>query len=326
MKFALPSPHRVARYNYAPRTVAFAFSFLTLGILLLDRGEFNAWAFIAATTTFLLYPHLAYFYACIAVESKRAELNNLYVDAFLLGAWTAQVQFALWPGVGLLIAVCLNSAGHGFLGRLFRSLAIFAAAAAAWGAAIGYGFKPEAGPLVTALCIAGILAYVSWVGALFFIVNRNLVQVRDTLRASEEHFRFIAENMGEMVSVLDTQGRFKYMSSPHSKQFEPETVAPGASWLLHVHPEDRDYASSFLKMIVSSGASHRIELRLAFSKGLWCYVECQGNLAADSTGKPQSIVLVVQKLTPLLESDSGDQVATAPVDGPDRNLFPLSGA
>ena len=304
MKFALPSPHRVARYNYAPRTVAFAVSFLALGVLLIERGEYRAWIFIAAAATFLLYPHLAFFHASIAVDSKRAELNNLYADAFLLGAWTAQIQFALWPSVGLLAAVCLNNASHGFPGRLLRSIAIFTAAAAAWGAVVGFEYKPESGPLVTALCIAGILAYVSWVGAVFFLQNRHLVQARNTLRASEEQFRFIAENVGEMVLVLDTQGRFQYMSSPHAKRFEPETVAPGANWLLHVHPEDRDFAASFLKMIVSSGKSQRIEVRLAFAKGLWCYMECQGNPATDSSGKTQSIVLVAQKVTPLMESDN----------------------
>jgi PAS domain S-box-containing protein len=306
MKFDLPPAHRVARNNYAPRTAAFAFSFLTIGTLQIERGEFTAWAFVAACATFLLYPHLAYLHARIAVLSKRAELNNLYADALLLGLWVAQIDFALWPSVGLLIAVCLNSAGHGYFKRLILSVTIFGIAAAAWGAATGYGFKPETGPLVTGLSIAGLLAYVSWVGALVFLQNKNLVRARNNLRASEEQFRFIAENMGEMVSVLDIEGRFQYTSSLHSKRFVPETVAPGASWLLHVHPDDRDYAKSFLHTILTSAANHRIQLRLAYAKGLWCFMECQGNPVLDDSGKPQSIVLVAQRLVPVLEPEAGN--------------------
>ncbi len=300
MKFVLPTAHRLARYNYAPRATSFAFSFLTFAILWIEQGRFNAWEIFSAVLTFLVYPHLAYLHSRLATDSKRAELNNLYADCLLLGVWTAQIHFPLWPSLGLLAAVCLNSAAHGYISRLFRSLAVFGIGAGAWGAVIGYDFKPDTGPLVTALCIFGILAYVSWIGALVFIQNKNLVGARNAMRTSEEQFRLIAEHVGEMVSVLDTQGRIQYMSSPHTKRFEPETVAPGANWLLLVHPDDREHAKSFLSTIVTSMASHRMQLRLAYAKGLGCFAECQGNPVLNKTGKTETIVLVSQRLVPLL--------------------------
>ena len=308
MHLALKPPHLIARYNYAPRMVSFAFSFLTFCILWIDRGRFSAWEFFSGILTLLVYPHLAYLHARLAVDSKRAELNNLYADSLVLGAWTAQIHFALWPTVALLTAVSLNSTSYGFLGRLFRSLAVFGASAAAWGAVIGYDFKPDTGPLVTTACIFGMLAYVSWVGAIVFVQNSNLLRTRKADRTGEEQFRFIAENVGDMVSVLDTQGRFVYASSSYAKHFEPDAFGSGADWLLLVHPEDRDQAKSFLNSIVTSLSRKRAGLRLASARGPLRKVEFQGNPVRDDAGKVKMIVLVSHDLEAFSDSKADDRL------------------
>jgi PAS domain S-box-containing protein len=302
MELALPRAHRIARYNYVPRTASFAFAFLAFATLWIEQGRFNAWELFAAALTFLLYPHLAYLHARIAINSKRAELRNLYADCLLFGLWTAQIRFALWPSVGILAAICLNSAGHGNISRLLRSLAVFGAGAAAWGALTGYDFRPDTGPLTTAFCFFGILAYVSWVGALVFIQNKNLVRTQTARRNSEEQFRFIAENVRAMVSVLDTQGRFLYASSSYAKHFDQAHIDSGANWLVLVHPDDREQARSFLHDIAASAASKRIQLRLVSAEGAWRFVECQGNPVPGSSGKPKMIVLVSHDRSEFLES------------------------
>ena len=230
MKLALPPAHRLARINYPPRTFAFAFTFLVFAVLWAERG-FEVWELFFAALSFLVYPHLAYFHACIAPDSKRAELNNLYADSILVGIWAAQVHFALWPTAAVLAAVSLNSAANGGLKRLFRGVACFAAAAAAWGAAMGVAFKPDTGPVVTGLSVFGILSYLSWIGVIVFAQNKNLLRARNAQRSSEAQFRFIAENVGDLVSVVDTGGRFLYASVSHEKHFDPDSVGSGADWL-----------------------------------------------------------------------------------------------
>ena len=296
MKWTFSPAHRLARYNYAPRTAAFMLSFLVFAVLWIERGSINAWEITFATFTFLVYPHLAYLHARIAADSKRAELNNLYVDSLLLGAATAVIQFAVWPSVMLLSAICLNSAGYGYLGRLFRSLALFAAGAGILGAFSGYAIRLDVGPVVTALCIFGILGYVSWAGALSFVQNKNLVQTRDALRASAEQFRFIAEHVAELVSALDVQCRFLYASSAYAEHFGPEAVGSGADWLLLVHPDDRELARSFLNAILTSVSSKSILLRLVSAKGSSLFWECQGNPVRDKTGNAKMLVLVSREL------------------------------
>ncbi len=312
MESPLLPAHRIARYNYAPRTAAFAFSFLTIGILWIERGRFSPWEILAAILAFLVYPHLAYLHTRMAFDSKRAELHNLYADCMLLGAWAAQIHFALWPTVGTLTAVCLNAAGYGYVGRVFRSLAIFVASAGAWGAVIGYDFKPDAGPVVTAACIFGILGYVSWIGALVFIQNRSLVRTRTALQATEKQFRFIAENVGDMVSVLDTRGRILFASSSYSRYFEPDAVRSGADWLLLVHPDDRHEAQSFLDAITASASSKRTQLRLVSAKGSWRLVDCLGNPVREEGAKPRMIVLVSRDLSAILDTVSDFRVASRP--------------
>ena len=113
---ALRPAHRSAQVNYAPRVFAFAFSLLVLQALMIERG-LSAGLLFFGVLQFLVYPHLAYLHARIAADSRRAELRNLVADSVLLGAWAAQMHFALWPSCGLLAAVCLNNATTGGLKR-----------------------------------------------------------------------------------------------------------------------------------------------------------------------------------------------------------------
>src|SRR3954470_8535597 len=133
MALVLAPAHRLARINYAPRALAFAYVFLVLEALMLERG-FSGWMLAFAALHFLLYPHLAYLHTRLAVDSKRAELNNLLFDAFTLGMWVAQMQYALWWSGGLLAAISLNSAANGGWRRFGLAMAVFAAGAVLWSA------------------------------------------------------------------------------------------------------------------------------------------------------------------------------------------------
>ena len=302
MKLVLHPTYRLAKYNHIVRTGAFAFSFLTFGILWIERGRFSAWEILSAIFTLLVYPHLAYLYTRLVVDAKRAEQNNLYADAVVLGAWTAQIHFALWPSVGLLIAVCLNSAGHGYIGRLVRTLGLFGASAFAWGAVVGYSFVPDTGPLVTTLTIVGILLYASAIGLLVFIQNKNLLLERHALTASEQQFRFIADNVSELVTMLDIRGKVVYANARYEKQFGPSSVASGVDWLRLVHPEEQRQAREFLRSIVVSASPRSMPLRLVSDNGNWYLIDCKANPVLDESGRTRLIVMICKDLSRLLES------------------------
>lgn len=181
----LPPAHRIARHNYPTRTASFAYAFVVMAALWIERGRVSPWEVALAAFIFLAYPHLAFVHARIAQQSKQAELNNLYADCVLLGLWVAQIHFALWPAVGILGAVCLNAAGHGHVRRLVISLALFGTSAGIWSLVTGASFRPDTGPMVTIASAMGILAYVSVVGTLVHTQNRTLVKARAALEAAD---------------------------------------------------------------------------------------------------------------------------------------------
>ncbi|MBI2317755.1 MAG: PAS domain-containing protein [Betaproteobacteria bacterium] len=307
MFFPLSEPHRIARVNYAPRALAFAYILLIVGLLIAERGA-SAWVISFAFLQFVVYPHLAYLHTRVASDSKRAEMNNLLADALLLGAWTAQLQFPLWTGCGLLLGPSLNNAAHGGLRRLAIGLLLFGAGAAGWGAAIGFDFRPATGPLVTALSVVGIVGYASWIGVLAYDHNKRLAQARSALMNTEEQFRFVAEHEGELVSVLDENGRFRYASPSHRRYAAADAFAPGEEWEALVHADDRLQARLFLNLIKSNRSSERIQLRMFASNGTWQLLECRGNPVLDENGNTQMIVVVSRDVSARLRAEVDSQL------------------
>jgi PAS domain S-box-containing protein len=296
MALAMAPAHRLARINYAPRALAFAYTFLVLEAIMLERG-YSGWVLGLGAAQFLVYPHVAYLHARIAPDSKRAELINLVIDAFALGVWTAQMQFALWWSCGLLAAISLNSAANGGLRRLGFAWLVFAAGAALWGAVRGFSFEPGTGPLVSGLCFAGIIVYVSWIGTIMREQNRTLMRTRGALLSSEDQFRFVAERAGDLVAVLDGRGRIRYASAAHLEHFDPALLAPGQEWVKLVHPDDRERARNFLQYLVMSRSMERMSLRLVPLHGPSLVVDCEGNPAADDSDGTGMIILVMRDIS-----------------------------
>ena len=114
-----------------------------------ERGM-NAGTAVLAVLTLLAYPHLAYLHARIAVDSKRAEFRNLTADSVLMGMWMAQMQFALWPSCGALLAISLDNAVCGGGKRFVLGLLSCVGGTLIWGALDGYKFQPATGaPVVS---------------------------------------------------------------------------------------------------------------------------------------------------------------------------------
>ena len=311
---ALRPAHRLAQLNYPPRVFAFVFSLLVLQALTIER-DLPAVLLVFGVLQFLVYPHLAYLHARLAPDSRRAELRNLAADSVMLGAWAAQLHFALWPSCGLLAAVCLNNAATGGLKRFGCGAALFVAAAAAWGAVLGYPFEPHTGPLVSGLCLAGIVGYTSWIGTIVHQQNKDLIRARDAVRSSEEEFRFIAEHAGDFVAVLDANARFVYASASHRAHFAEEAVGEGGDWLALVHPDDRERARNFLRYLTMSRMGERIRLRMLSQHGPLRVLECDGNPARDHRSKAETLILVCRDITARARAEIDLLLAAHAFDG-----------
>src|SRR2546423_8238379 len=175
----------VVRTNRAVRSAAFAYCVLPIGLYLWERGAgTTAWLLLAAQ--FFVYPQLVYWRAARSAHPARAELDNLLLDAALLGAWVAYLGFPVWISYALLSGAMLNAAvNRGWQGAAL-SLGCSALGAGLWAAVGGLHFMPQTSLSVTILALAGSFGYTTAIGVVVWTQTRRLTAARHELAGSEE--------------------------------------------------------------------------------------------------------------------------------------------
>jgi PAS domain S-box-containing protein len=104
------------------------------------------------------------------------------------------------------------------------------------------------------------------IGSSMDITKRK--QYEDTLRASEERFRLIAEHVSDPIAVVDAQGHRLYTSPSHRALFGDELLLPGSNSFQQIHPDDREQVIAFVRNTVTAGIGQRTQFRFRLSDGL----------------------------------------------------------
>jgi len=245
--------HRRVRTIHAVRVVSFLWCFLVVALHAWERG-FGAAVWACAALQFLIYPHLVQLRSAHARDQLRAEVQHLYADAFLLGAWIAVLEFPLWIAYPFVFSPALN-------GIVNRGLQGFALALA--GVLLhGYVYWPATSALVTTLCFVGSVAYSAGVGYVLFRQARRMAEARERLRASETRYRLITEHAGDLVAMVDRDGRWLYASPSYARIFRPEDLGAGVDAFRNVHEDDQFRLRGALQVVVRSGEPCRLRQRL----------------------------------------------------------------
>jgi diguanylate cyclase (GGDEF)-like protein/PAS domain S-box-containing protein len=120
-------------------------------------------------------------------------------------------------------------------------------------------------------------------GAMEDITDRR--RAEDALRASETRFRALVQNASDMISVLDAEATFSYVSPSHRRilGIDPQEHV-GRSLLDLVSPDDRSLVEeSLAKLVAAPDEIVAIEYRLRESGGSWRVIE---SLAANLLDDP----------------------------------------
>jgi PAS domain S-box-containing protein len=305
MKLFTQAP-RLVRTIHTVRSGAFAYCFFALGLLLWERaGSPTVWALLAAQ--FLAYPHLLYLRELRSKRPRQAALDDLFADSTLFGVWCAYFGFEPLIALGLVAGSMLNATVNRGIGGGVLSLGFSAIGALLFVVLAGFSYAPAASDLVNAAILFGILAYTCAVGYVLYRQNRRLVCTRDQLMASEERYRLIAENVADLIGMVDQDGCWLYTSPSYERVLDPAELAPGVDAFRRVHPDDAARARMAVGRVAATGKSRDIALRLVDREGrMRQYNTRIQAFAGDegAVGAPRNrLILASQDVTDLRSSE-----------------------
>jgi PAS domain S-box-containing protein len=298
--------HRLVRSNYLIRTGAFAWSFFVVGLHGWQNG-YGAMFWICLALMFLVYPHLAYLRSRHSRNPKAAELNNLYLDAGLLGAWIAGLGFPTWLAYAALHATSLNAIVLLGLRGVSASVAAFAAGVAAWVLIGGFSYTPATSEAVTLFCFLGSVAYTCAIGYVEFLQNRRLVAAREELRLGEGRYRLITENAADLIAMVDPEGHWLYGSPSCERVFGENAVFLGGDAFARAHPNDAEKARYAVRRVSVTGKAAELVMRFVDRDGRIRQYKTRVQAVepeATPPGLPHSrLLLVSHDVTDLKESE-----------------------
>ncbi len=110
-------------------------------------------------------------------------------------------------------------------------------------------------------------------------------QMETALRMSEQKLRTIADNMHDMVSMVDADLIFTHASPAHRVilGYDPSELV-GHSVMEYVHPDDLDLVTRSAQAAYQRRDSDIIEFRFKHADGYYVWVETSGRVITDAAG------------------------------------------
>jgi PAS domain S-box-containing protein len=118
------------------------------------------------------------------------------------------------------------------------------------------------------------------------IISRDVTErkkAEEVLRRNEQYFRSVVQNASDIITVLEADGTFRYVSPAVEKVtgYPPEEQA-GTNAFDSVHPEDKQRAPGLFTEILKTPGGHLlIEFRVPHKDGSWRYLEHVANNLLD---------------------------------------------
>ena len=141
--------------------------------------------------------------------------------------------------------------------------------------------------------------------AIFAAINdiTERKQVEAALQEQETFFRLIAENIGDMVAVLDLEGRRLYNSPSYRALFGDPEALVGTDSFTEIHPDDQAEVRRVFMETVQTGHGHRINFRFVLADGGIRHIESQGGVIHGVNGQIDRVVVVSRDVTERMQME-----------------------
>jgi len=136
-------------------------------------------------------------------------------------------------------------------------------------------------------------------------VRRERIKAEEDLRESDGKFRFITENISDLVAQMSTDGRYVYVSPSYRKTlgYDPASLL-GKSGNKYVHPEDRKrLVEAINKGMAQREDELKLEYRLRHQSGEYRWLEGAVKFLYDEEGNFSKVQVNSRDITDRKETE-----------------------
>ncbi len=113
---------------------------------------------------------------------------------------------------------------------------------------------------------------------------------------ADKYFRLIAENLTDMIALVDITGRRLYCTPNYSFLGDPEKMT-GSDSFSDLHPEDKERIKGIFFETVRSGVGQSTQYRLVLKDGSVRHIQSQGIAVKAPDGKVEKVIIVSRDIT-----------------------------